>query len=68
MSRKKILMMRARGLPGPFFSSHKGIPGLSKSVGNFITNSQEVIDIPFTIDLTSITIDSTAITIDKTIT
>lgn len=36
MKFKPLMLMRARGLAGPFFSKHHGISGLSKSAGNFI--------------------------------
>jgi len=31
---KPLLMMRTRGLSGPFASKHYGVPRLSKSIGN----------------------------------
>jgi len=36
---KSLLMMRKRGLLGPFFAHHSGVTHLSKSVGSFIAGT-----------------------------
>jgi hypothetical protein len=33
---KELLLMRTRGLSGPLLTKHKGVPGLSKSIGNAV--------------------------------
>jgi hypothetical protein len=39
MNRRQLLMMRIRGLSGPFFKHHHGVPRLSTSAGNFIVGA-----------------------------
>jgi len=44
---RPLLMMRTRGLSGPFASNHAGIGGKSTSAGNFIgSSSRNLVDDP----------------------
>jgi len=42
MARKELLLMRKKGLSGTFFSRHKGIKGLSKSIGSFVSGADSI--------------------------
>lgn len=39
---KPLLLMRAKGVSGPMFAKHYGIPRLSKSAGNFASGDKEL--------------------------